>query len=119
MITAACRTCHQNWTMDQLPEWQTTRFFFARGLVLETPCEHGRFVGWSKSYWGVIDASSEDETGFVWDWQDVLYDQQRQIFDEWEKQHPHPGMVLGSPPVPEPMRAEHLRESPERKASWS
>lgn len=68
MITATCRTCHQDWTIDETtpPFWLNE----ATAWVFPAPCGHGRFMGHVE-----ISSSLEEQPVLAsplvrWEWQE-------------------------------------------------
>ena len=45
MITATCRTCHQDWTIETLPPPMPPSTLVKYQPRLEAPCGHGSFRG--------------------------------------------------------------------------
>ncbi len=113
MITATCRTCHKDWTMEGLPAGFPTVFMAL--VVLEAPCGHGRYVGepaFPPAITGLremIAGSGYDipatekaliaiMNGYKWEWQDTAFDQAKTAWEKWYKDNPQPEIEPWNPP---------------------
>lgn len=99
MITATCRTCHKDWTLDKLPS--TRLFNVFRTIVLEAPCGHGRYVGGLAFPPQLEERDNDAETvreGYEWEWQDTAFDDARSAVSQWHQEHPYPTREPWNPP---------------------
>ncbi len=104
MITATCRTCHQDWTVDYVTLIGITGTLEA---LLKAPCGHGHFVGkrppgdrglqeWLE---GIRDATQWHESDFMWTWHGPEYAAAEAAQDRYEEDHPYPDWDPWDPPA--------------------
>ena len=103
MITATCRTCHQDWTIETLPPPMPTATLVKYQPRLEAPCGHGSFRGRlapdALLKLSAIHGSYRwQESDFTWRWYDQQYDAREK---EWWRYHdnvPAPDVEPWDPP---------------------
>ncbi|NMP23827.1 hypothetical protein [Sulfobacillus harzensis] len=102
MITATCRTCHQDWTLAQLPS--PIVGVFSLTIVLEAPCSHGRLVGHARAFpliLGQLTESDPDpnpDIDYHWEWQDTAYDAAWAAVQAYDRAVPYPRRGPWEPP---------------------
>lgn len=103
MITATCRVCHQDWTLERLPP----AILLGLGAIvsLTAPCGHGMFVG--HSLWELVQnmdpqshhAKGSTEEEYLWQWLDADYDEAVAAYNTYVKKHPRPTWEEWNPPA--------------------
>lgn len=96
MITATCRTCHQDWTVEALPSAIVVGLVLVVGL--DAPCGHGRFVGWRGMALIVPGETEDASVDFRWDWRDMAYEEAWRVYNAHLVARPRPVMPPWDPP---------------------
>ena len=104
MITATCRTCHQDWTLAQLPA--PIIGIFTVTTAVEAPCGHGRLFGRLittlpvlMGFMGQLADSGPDPDYYQWEWEDSAYDAAMQAVRSYDATHPAPRSEPWDPPT--------------------
>ena len=99
MITATCRTCHQDWTLDRLPPPEFSRLNLE--VVLDAPCGHGRFIGRLSLSHLVFEGRGwepDPDRSYEWEWGDQAYMAADQAYQQYVMDHPQPVLEDWNPP---------------------
>ena len=93
MITATCRTCHQDWTLDTLP--QPVSMGVTGLIILNAPCGHGSFRGTFPLMPGRYNLLGE--ANVTWQWYNEAYFAAQAAIEQFYKKHPHPALDRWNP----------------------
>lgn len=94
MITATCRTCHQDWTVETLRA--SILIGLTRVSILKAPCGHGVYQG-TLSLLGTDQEDRLEEAAFTWEWYDEAYFAAQAAVEQFHKEHPRPALDRWNP----------------------